>query len=79
MTFPGSPKQLPCRVWPSALVILLPFSGCILPSQQHSEAVLDVVLLAGQSIALGFDTVSADLPTDPADKRILASIGTSTP
>jgi len=49
-----------------ASLLLLTFGSAL-----HSEETRDLVLVAGQSNAVGFDAYASELPADPADKAVL--------
>jgi hypothetical protein len=52
-------------------LLLLAISVVVFPVGLAAEETRDLVLVAGQSNAVGFDAYASDLPEDPADKEVM--------
>lgn len=55
----------------SSLLLLFIFAGCIHSGSRGPTAMRDLVIVAGQSNAVGFDAYASELPPDPADRDVM--------
>lgn len=61
---------LPLRLL-SVVFLLVVGGGCTHPGSREAGKVRDLVIVAGQSNAVGFDAYASELPPDPADAAVM--------